>query len=171
MASRALSALGTWCLGKRDGSRVFRCMGLSSVFVLIPPPSGLAHRANDCLPALVDVHVLDGNFLLPLPAIALQCLGLRAKIRSNFVARFPLLSCSDTVSDPVKRRSARVAAKFVATAQSRVIGCRSTVFRSRARALAARNYRFSASGRHAQRRSRLAVALGCLWNRCFQVML
>jgi hypothetical protein len=118
-------------------------MGLSSVFVIIPPPSRLAHRANDCLPAGVDVHVLDGNFLLPLPAIALQCLGLGAKIRSNFVARFPLLSCSDTVSDPVKRRSARVAAKFVATAQSRVIGCRSTVFRSRVRALWYENYRFA----------------------------
>jgi hypothetical protein len=51
-------------------------MGLSSVFVTIPPPSGLAHRANDGLPAGVDVHVLDGNFLLALPAIALQCLGL-----------------------------------------------------------------------------------------------
>ena len=51
-------------------------MGLSSVFVIIPPPSRLAHRANDCLPAGVDVHVLDGNFLLALPAIALQCLGL-----------------------------------------------------------------------------------------------
>jgi hypothetical protein len=48
---------------------------LSSVFVIIPPP-GMAHRANDCLPAGVDVHVLDGNFLLPLPSIALQCLGL-----------------------------------------------------------------------------------------------
>jgi hypothetical protein len=36
----------------------------------------LAHRANDCLPAGVDVHVLDGNFLLALPSIALQCLGL-----------------------------------------------------------------------------------------------
>jgi hypothetical protein len=51
-------------------------MGLSSGFVIIPPPSGLAYRANDCLPAGVDVHVLDGNFLLPLPSIALQCLGL-----------------------------------------------------------------------------------------------
>jgi hypothetical protein len=51
-------------------------MGLSSIFVIIPPPSGLAHRANDCLPAGVDVHVLDGNFLLLLPSIALQCLGL-----------------------------------------------------------------------------------------------
>jgi len=51
-------------------------MGLSSVFVIIPPPSRLAHRANDCLPAGVDVHVLNGNFLLPLPSIALQCLGL-----------------------------------------------------------------------------------------------
>src|SRR3984893_10073909 len=61
---------------KRDGSRVFRCMGLSSVFVLIPPPSGWAPRATDCLPAGVDVHVLDGKFLLPLPSIALQCLGL-----------------------------------------------------------------------------------------------
>jgi hypothetical protein len=50
-------------------------MGLSSVFVIIPP-LGLAHRANDCLPAGVDVHVLDSNFLLPLPSIALQCLGL-----------------------------------------------------------------------------------------------
>jgi hypothetical protein len=28
------------------------------------------------LPAGVDVHVLDGNFLLPLPSIALQCFGL-----------------------------------------------------------------------------------------------
>src|SRR6202040_1911385 len=56
---------------KRDGSRVFRCMGLSSVFVIIPPPSGLAHRANDWLPAGVDVHVLDRNFLLPLSSIAL----------------------------------------------------------------------------------------------------
>ena len=51
-------------------------MGLSSVFVIIPPPSRLAHRANDGLPAGVDVHMLDGNFLLPLPSIALQCLGL-----------------------------------------------------------------------------------------------
>ena len=51
-------------------------MGLSSVFVIIPPPSGLAHRANDGRPAGVDVHVLDGNFLLALPSIALQCLGL-----------------------------------------------------------------------------------------------
>jgi hypothetical protein len=32
----------------------------------------LAHRANDCLPAGVDVHVLDGNLLLALPSIALQ---------------------------------------------------------------------------------------------------
>src|ERR1700731_2436873 len=64
---------GAW--RKRDGSRVFRCMGLSSVFVIIPP-SGLAPRANDCLPAGVDVHVLDGNFLLSLTSIALQCLGL-----------------------------------------------------------------------------------------------
>jgi hypothetical protein len=40
---------GAW--RKLDGSPVFRCMGLSSVFVTIPPPSGLAHRANDCLPA------------------------------------------------------------------------------------------------------------------------
>src|SRR5205807_10356552 len=40
---------------KRDGSRVFRCMGLSSVFVTFPPPS-LAHRANDCLSAGFDVH-------------------------------------------------------------------------------------------------------------------
>jgi hypothetical protein len=89
-----------------------------------------------------NLNVLTWN-LLPLPVIALQCLGLGAKIRSNFVARFPLLSCSDTVSDPVKRRSARVAAKFVATAQSRVIGCRSTVFRSRVRALWYENYRFA----------------------------
>ena len=51
-------------------------MGLSSVFVTIPPPSRLAHRANDGLAAGVDVHVLDGNFLLPLPSIALRCLGL-----------------------------------------------------------------------------------------------
>ncbi len=50
---------------KREGSRVFRRMGLSSVFVIIPPPSSLAHRANDRLSAGVDVHVLDGNFLLP----------------------------------------------------------------------------------------------------------
>jgi hypothetical protein len=28
------------------------------------------------MPAGVDEHVLDGNFLLPLPSIALQCLGL-----------------------------------------------------------------------------------------------
>jgi hypothetical protein len=51
-------------------------MGLSLVFLTIPSPSRLAHRANDCLPARVDVHVLDGNFLLALPSIALQCLGL-----------------------------------------------------------------------------------------------
>jgi type I restriction enzyme, R subunit len=37
-----------------------RCMGLSSVFVTIPSPSRLAHRANDCLRAGVDVHVLTG---------------------------------------------------------------------------------------------------------------
>ena len=43
---------------------------------IIPPPSRLAHRANNGLPAGVDVHVLDGNFLLPLPTIALQRLGL-----------------------------------------------------------------------------------------------
>jgi YVTN family beta-propeller protein len=49
-------------------------MGLSSVFVIIPPPCRLAHRANDGLPAGVDVHMLDGNFLLALPAITLQCL-------------------------------------------------------------------------------------------------
>jgi hypothetical protein len=36
----------------------------------------LAHRAHDCLPARVDLHVLDGNFLLALRSIALQCLGL-----------------------------------------------------------------------------------------------
>jgi hypothetical protein len=36
-------------------------MGLSAVFVIIPPPSGLAHRANDGLPAGVDVHMLDGK--------------------------------------------------------------------------------------------------------------
>jgi hypothetical protein len=35
---------GAW--RKRDGSRVFRCMGLSSVFVIIPPPSRLAHRGG-----------------------------------------------------------------------------------------------------------------------------
>jgi hypothetical protein len=51
-------------------------MGLSLIFVIIPPPSRLAHRANDGLPAGVDVHVLDGNFLLALASIALQCLGL-----------------------------------------------------------------------------------------------
>jgi len=49
---------------------------LSAVFVTIPPPSGLAHRANDGLPAGVDVHMLDGNLLVPFPAIALQCLTL-----------------------------------------------------------------------------------------------
>src|ERR1700730_10484392 len=53
-----------------------RCMGLSAVFVTIPPPSGLAHRANDGLPAGVDVHMLDGTLLVPFPAIALQCLTL-----------------------------------------------------------------------------------------------
>ena len=37
------------------------------------------------------------------------------------------------MSVPFKRRSARVAAKCIATAQSRVIGCRITGFRSRAR--------------------------------------
>jgi hypothetical protein len=36
-------------------------MGLSSVFVTIPTPSGLAHRVDDCLPAGVDVHVLDSH--------------------------------------------------------------------------------------------------------------
>ena len=55
-------------------------MGLSSVFVIIPPPSRLAHRANDG----VDVHVLDGNFLLPLPSIALQCLGLGCESSQQF---------------------------------------------------------------------------------------
>ena len=59
-------------------------MGLSSIFVIIPPPSRLAHRANDGLPAGVDVHVLDGNFLLPLPSIALQCLGLGRKGSQKF---------------------------------------------------------------------------------------
>jgi hypothetical protein len=59
-------------------------MGLSSVFVIIPPPSGLAHRANDGLPAGVDVHVLDGNFLLPLPSIALQRLGLGCESSQKF---------------------------------------------------------------------------------------
>ena len=40
--------------------------------------------ANDCLPAGVDVHVLDGNFLLPLPSIALQCLGLGCEGSQKF---------------------------------------------------------------------------------------
>jgi hypothetical protein len=59
-------------------------MGLSSIFVIIPPPSRWAHRANDCLPAGVNVHVLDGNFLLPLPSIALQCLGLGGEGSQKF---------------------------------------------------------------------------------------
>ena len=59
-------------------------MGLSLVFVIIPPPSRLAHRANDGLPAGVDVQVLDGNFLLPLPSIALQCLGLGCESSHQF---------------------------------------------------------------------------------------
>ena len=42
-------------------------MGLSSVFVIIPSPS-----TNNCLPIGVDVHVLNGNFLLSLPSIALH---------------------------------------------------------------------------------------------------
>src|SRR5262249_25441294 len=61
---------------KRDGSRVSGCMGLSSGFVIFPPPSGLIDRADDCLAAGVDMHVLDGYFLLPLSSIALQCFGL-----------------------------------------------------------------------------------------------
>jgi hypothetical protein len=40
-----------------------------------PLPRGLNYT-NDGLPAGVHVHVLDGNLLLPLPSIALQCLGL-----------------------------------------------------------------------------------------------
>ena len=59
-------------------------MGLSAVFVIIPPPSRLAHRANNGLPAGVDVHVLDGNFLLPLPTIALQRLGLGREDSQQF---------------------------------------------------------------------------------------
>jgi hypothetical protein len=45
----------------------------------------------------------------------------------------PRSKCPAEVSDPFKRRSARVVAKCVATAQSRVIGCRITGFQSRAR--------------------------------------
>jgi hypothetical protein len=38
--------------------------------------------------------VLDGNFLLALPSIPLQCLGVwAAKVRRSLTARFPLLSC------------------------------------------------------------------------------
>jgi hypothetical protein len=51
-----------------------------------PPPSKLAHRANDGLPAGVNVHVFDGNFLLPLPAIALQDLSVPWK-QALFQAR------------------------------------------------------------------------------------
>jgi hypothetical protein len=47
-------------------------MGLSSVFIIIPPPSGLAHRANDGLPAGVDVHVLDHNLLHSLAAMVIE---------------------------------------------------------------------------------------------------
>jgi hypothetical protein len=49
-------------------------MGLSSVFVTIPPPSGLALRANDCLPAGVgvDVHVLDRDLLQAFAAMAIE---------------------------------------------------------------------------------------------------
>ena len=57
--------------------------------------------------------MLDGDFLLPFPSIALQCLGLGRKGSKSFTARFPLLSCWGIVSDPFKRRSARVAAKCV----------------------------------------------------------
>ena len=109
---------------KPDGSRVFRCMGLSSVFVIIPPPSGLAHRANDGLPAGVDVHILDGNFLLSLPSIALQCLGLgrlvaaepfqlvgvqrlaECRIRGRFASSFFLVSSHGRTFASRKRRRA-----------------------------------------------------------------
>jgi hypothetical protein len=62
----------------------------------------LAHGANDCLPAGVDVHVLDGNFLVPLPSIALQCPGLGRVGNNTFRAQtfieFPLMKGSDTVA-------------------------------------------------------------------------
>ena len=86
-------------------------MGLSSVFVIIPPPSRLAHRANDGLPAGVDVHVLDGNLLVPFPSIALQCLSLGREGSQKFHRE---ISVAVLLGDPFKRRSARVAAKCVA---------------------------------------------------------
>jgi hypothetical protein len=46
------------------------CVIASSSQKIGTSPSRLTHRANDCLAAGVDVHVLDGNFLLALPSMA-----------------------------------------------------------------------------------------------------
>jgi hypothetical protein len=84
----------------RVGARWEEIEGLSSVFVIIPPPSGLADRTN----------VLDGNFLLPLAAISLQSLGLhdvsarRSRIREKQIVPVPSISRPSSFARSVSAR-------------------------------------------------------------------
>ena len=49
------------------------CMGLILGFRSIPSPWALDH-ADHCLPAGVNMHVLDCHLLLALAAVAVQCI-------------------------------------------------------------------------------------------------
>ena len=56
---------GLWCMGN------LLCMGLILCFCA-RPPGGLDHPHN-CLATGVDMHVLDGDLLLALPAMPVEC--------------------------------------------------------------------------------------------------
>src|ERR1700730_419346 len=72
MASRTLSALGSVVPGAKIMAPAFSGAWGCPRFSSPPPPDWLTEP--DCLPAGVDVHMLDDNYLLPLPSIAQQCL-------------------------------------------------------------------------------------------------
>jgi hypothetical protein len=66
-------------------------------------------KFNYCLPAGVDVHVLDGNLLLALPSIALQCLGLGRKGSQQFPTT---VSLSDSIVQRVSPAASQIALRM-----------------------------------------------------------
>src|SRR4051812_33731792 len=74
---------GLRCMGER------LCMGLISVFVLTPTPSGCSRDGADHgLPALVDGDVLHRDLLLTPGPIALERLHLRREVRASLLNPF-----------------------------------------------------------------------------------
>ena len=67
---------------------ISKCMGLISAFFARPAPlGGRVDVADDSLPSVADVDVLDGHFLLALRAVFLQRRHLRGERSRQLVER------------------------------------------------------------------------------------